>query len=118
MSNSNQFKSFTVQAAQGDVLLRRVDQIPSSAKEKKFVSGVVVAHSETGHHHSFAKNCGVTYFETNDPTVAFLRVDSASLLEHHRSFDTHAAILFSPGNYELRRPTEYVSAAEKRIVQD
>ena len=39
-------------AAQGDVMFIRVDTIPAGAKEESGAGPVVVAHSETGHHHA------------------------------------------------------------------
>jgi len=109
---------FSLQAAQGDVYFRRVSKLPSEAVEARFDGPVVVAHSETGHHHAFPKGCDVTYYATKNPLVAYLRVGSESVLEHHRSFDTHAAFVFEPGVYELRRPREYVSETEQRMIED
>lgn len=109
---------FKNQAAQGDVIFRRVKSIPKTATEKRFDGPVVVAHSETGHHHAFAKQEGLTYYETRDPMVAYLRLESSAVLEHHRSFDTHAPYLFEAGCYELRRPREYVARYEQRMVED
>jgi len=109
---------FKTQGAQGDVFFRRVKSIPKTATAKEFSGPIIIAHSETGHHHSFAKHEGVTYYETRDPMVAYLRLESASLLEHHRSFDTHGAVHFEAGCYELRRPREYVSRDEARMVVD
>jgi hypothetical protein len=100
------------------VYFRRIAEIPSDAVEEERRGPVVVAHSETGHHHAFPKDCDVTYYTTNNPLIAYLRVESESILEHHRSFDTHEAFVFEPGVYELRRPREYVSAAEQRMIED
>lgn len=111
-------KKIENQARHGDVLLTRIDEIPSSAKLKKFDGETVIAHSETGHHHAFGKNCGVQFFETSDPMVCYLKVSTESLLEHHRSFDTHESFSIPPGIYEIRRPAEYVNAAEKRMIAD
>src|ERR1700759_4309603 len=100
MKNTNNFRTFRNQAAQGDVYFRRVAEIPSNAKPVEKFDGVV-AHSETGHHHKFAKTQGLTYYTTENPTVAYLRVESASLLDHHRPFDTHESFMFDAGTYEL-----------------
>lgn len=111
-------RTFRNQAAQGDLLFRRVADVPATATIKADFNGVV-AHSETGHHHKFAQVQGLTYYTTSEPTVAYLRVESpTALLEHHRSFDTHESFSFAPGVYELRRPLEYVSASENRVVAD
>lgn len=40
------------QCAQGDVLFRRVDELPSDVTECNAGKQLVVAHSETGHHHA------------------------------------------------------------------
>ena len=110
-------KTFTTQAAQGDVLFRRVDKIPADATPRKDDGDTVVAHSETGHHHSFAKECGVTYYTTSNPFIAYLSCETPSILEHHRPHDTHASILFAPGCYEIRRQREHTPEGW-RMVQD
>lgn len=110
-------KTFKECVAQGDVYFRRINEIPTTAKPVDKFDGIV-AHSETGHHHKFAKMEGLSYYTTQDPTVAYLRLEAPNALEHHRAFDTHGTISFEPGCYEARRPVEYVSASEKRIVAD
>lgn len=101
-------KTFQNNAAQGDVFFRRVESIPSTAtaKPREANGGTVVAHSETGHHHSFDVSCPVQLFTTPDPFICYLRVEAPSMLEHHRTHDTHEAILFAPGCYEIRRQRE------------
>lgn len=111
-------KTFSSQAAQGDVWFRRVTAIPKSAKPRKDDGPVIVAHSETGHHHAFPKDSGAVYYETGNPMVAYLRLDSPSALEHHREHDTHESFGFEAGCYELRRPREYVDPEESRMVAD
>jgi hypothetical protein len=50
----------------------------------------VVAHSETGHHHTVAAKQGVEYYASNDPLICFLVVKNDDVqLRHNRSFDTH-----------------------------
>jgi hypothetical protein len=107
-----------LQAAQGDVYFRKVSEIPADAVESEFDGPVVVAHSETGHHHAFAEHSDVTYYATRNPLVSYVRVGAESILEHHRTFDTHVAFVFEPGTYELRRPREYISKAEERVIRD
>lgn len=103
---------------QGELHFRSIKRLPKSAKLREDAAAVVVGHSETGHHHSFARECGVKFYETKDPLIGYLMVSGPSLLEHHRSFDNHAAILFPPGVYEVRRRREYVSRDEQRAVAD
>lgn len=107
-------KTFKNTAAQGELYFSRVDEIPADAKPQDHA---IVGHSETGHHHMFAKDSGVTLYETSNPLIAYLRVESASMLEHHKSFDTHSSIQFSPGTYQIRRGRE-MSPEGWRAVQD
>lgn len=106
---------------QGELHFEPIRQLPSSGlKEKTFAGDIIVSHSESGHHHSFAKNEGVRYFESKNPFVAYLSVagDQEVMLEHHRSYDTHGTWIFGPGLYELTRAREYVCASENRAVED
>ena len=110
--------TFINRVAQGDVFFKRVNAVPTNATPAAKSGGdVVVAHSETGHHHSFARECGVTYYTTQDPFICYLSVETPSLLEHHRPHDTHAPILFAPGCYKVHRQREHTPEGW-RMVQD
>lgn len=114
-------RTFKDQAAQGDLLLRRIDAIPVGAQPMQAERGnFIVAHSETGHHHVIAARPNVQVFTTNDPLVSYLQVVEATdametVLEHLRSFDTHESIAILPGNYELRRQREYTPEGWRRV---
>jgi hypothetical protein len=88
-------KTFQNQAAQGDLLIRRIDKLPANIKAMKAERGhFIVAHSETGHHHVIAERPGVTVYSTDDPLVSYLQLIEATeqteaLLEHLRGHDTH-----------------------------
>ena len=105
--------TFTNQAAQGDLFIRKINSIPSNAKPVEAKNGeYIVAHSETGHNHVIDATPNITLFTTGDPMVSYLQVIEATdkteaLIKHLRSFDTHQTIAISPGNYELRRQREY-----------
>jgi hypothetical protein len=112
--------AFTVSrmAAQGDVLFRRVDAIPASAKQVETRGPIVVAHSETGHHHSLDEVSGAKLFTLdNDPLTCFLRVEGigGAVVTHHRDFDTHAPLLLTPGNWQVKRQREYVPGGWRRV---
>lgn len=115
-------RTFKNQAAQGDLLIRRINAVPSSAVAMKPENGqFIVAHSETGHHHVIAERPGVQVYTTDDPLVSYLQVIEATeqteaLLEHLRSFDTHETIAIPPGNYELRRQREYTPEGWRRVA--
>lgn len=114
-------KTFTKQAAQGDLLIRRIDAIPANAEPVKSEKGkFIVAHSETGHNHVIAERPNVALFSTGDPMVSYLQVIEAAdatetLLEHLRSYDTHETISIPPGNYEIRRQREYTPEGWRRV---
>lgn len=112
-------KAFNKQAAQGDLLITRVKQLPQSAKLIKAEQGkFILAHSETGHHHTVAERQGVEFFGTDDPLVFYLRViDNVEVtLEHERSFDTHEPLLLKGGTYEIRRQREYTPQGWRRVA--
>ena len=114
-------KTFKNMAAQGDLMIRRVDAIPAHAVAVPAEQGkFVVAHSETGHNHVIAAKSNVKLFTTGDPMVSYLQVIEAAdatetLLEHLRGYDTHETISVPPGNYEIRRQREYTPEGWRRV---
>lgn len=114
-------KTFKTQAAQGDLLIRRIDALPDNATKQQPTNGQhVVAHSETGHNHVIADRPNVSLYTTGDPMISYLEVIEATdatetLLEHLRSFDTHETIKISPGVYEIRRQREYTPEGWRRV---
>lgn len=110
--------TFKTQAAQGDMLLRKIDRLPDNVSEVKADNGkYVLAHSETGHHHTVKATQDVKFFANdNDPFVAYLVVDNTkAYVEHERSFDTHAPIEIKEGVYEIRRQREYTLEGFRRV---
>ena len=116
-------KTFNKMAAQGDLMIRRIETIPAKAVTVTAEKGVfVVAHSETGHNHVIEARPNVQLLTTGDPMISYLRVIEATdatetLLEHLRGYDTHETIKITPGNYEIRRQREY-SPEGWRQVED
>ena len=106
-------------AFQGDVLIQRVGDLPKGLVETKPESGdYIVAHSETGHHHVVKARPDVQmYRRAQDDFEAFLRIAAGtSVLEHRRSFDTHAPLSLPPGNYRVKRQREYVPEGFRRAA--
>mgnify|MGYP001594291210 CR=1 FL=1 len=103
-------KTFEKTCCQGDVMFVRVESIPKDAvlHPRETDGSVIVAHSETQHHHAFSKDSGVTLYTTPDPMTCYLRCEEPSaLLEHLRPHDTHESISFARGNYMVRRQREW-----------
>lgn len=112
-------KQFDIQAAQGDVLITKVTSVPEGCKRIEPSGGkFIVAHSQTGHHHTVAEHPGVSFYQSKDPMIAYLEViDSVeTTLEHERSFDTHEALLLKGGTYEIRRQQEYTPEGWRRVA--
>ena len=108
-------------AAQGDLMLRRIEALPANAKPLKAEQGVfVVAHSDTGHNHVIDERSNVQWYGTDDPMVSYLQVIEATdatetLLRHLRGHDTHETIVIPPGVFELRRQREYSPEGWRRV---
>ncbi len=100
-------------AAQGDVLFRRVTSIPSDARRQRRQGSIVVAHSETGHHHVIQAE-GVTLFTTPDPLLAYLQIDAPFAdVVHQRPFHTHETLRLlgahdKTTSFEVRRQREHI----------
>lgn len=110
-------KTFKKQAAQGDMLVTKIDKLPTHVTEiKDKTSKFILSHSETGHNHVVKKQPGVTFYaHDNDNFVAYLVVDNTKCLaEHERGFDTHESIQIKDGVYEIRRQREYTPEGFRR----
>ena len=109
-------------AAQGDLLLRRIDKLPAGARPLTATNGVfIVAHSETQHHHVISAAPNVTLYGTDDPMVSYLEVIEATdatetLLRHLRGFDTHKTIVIPVGKFEVRRQREHTPEGWRRVA--
>lgn len=115
-------KTFKNIAAQGDLLIRRIQKLPEGIMATKSENGqFILAHSETGHNHIVMDRPTVKVYSTNDPLLSYLEVIEATdqteaVIEHLRSFDTHESIAVSPGIYEIRRQREYSPEGWRRVA--
>lgn len=111
-------KKFQKMAAQGDLLITKIDTLPGGLREVEAENGVhVIAHSETGHHHVMeAKHVRVFQPEKADIYQLFLGVSRTTVIEHKRSFDTHKPISVSSGNYVVRRQREHTPEGFRRVA--
>lgn len=113
-------KTFKNMAAQGDLLIRRIDRLPEHLPREMQTenSEYVVAHSETGHHHVIEATADVTaYQDPEDVWKAFLEVRAEQVeLRHKRGHDTHETIAIPKGVYELRRQREYTPEGFRRAA--
>lgn len=109
-------KAFKLIAAQGDILIRRIDALPANLKPATPEKGsYVVAHSETGHHHTVKERAAQLLIDETNTFISYLLVKEETTLDHQRPFDTHESISLAPGNYEIRRQREYVPEGFRRV---
>lgn len=112
-------KTFVNSAAQGDLLIVRIQEnnlpdniVPATAKDADANGNYIVAHSETGHHHVIEQDDVDFFHAANDGVidefVSYLKVKRNTVLKHMRSFDTHEPIGIGPGLYKLLRQREYI----------
>lgn len=111
-------KTLERMGCQGDVMFRRVESIPKTAKAVTEKGRIIVTHSETGHHHAIDidDSGAVTRFEVGDPMVCYLSIagDGAEVV-HHRPFDTHETVKLLAGCWEVRRQREYTPEGWRRV---
>lgn len=114
-------KTFKKMAAQGDLMIRKIESLPVGVKPENAEKGVfVVAHSETGHNHVIEATPNVQLYTTGDPMISYLQVieatdEAETIIKHLRSFDTHEPIKIDPGIYEIRRQREYTPEGWRRV---
>lgn len=111
-------KIIQTQAAQGDVMFRKIAELPSGLSPAKSENGAfVVAHSETGHNHIVMERPTVRMFSAMDEFRSYLVVeDHPATVEHQRGFDTHESFALSPGIWEVRRQREYTPEGFRRAA--
>ena len=110
-------RDFTKQAAQGDLLITRIDTMPEGLDVFQPEDGVyVVAHSETGHNHVIRQEGVNAFHAANDPFVLYLVVDNEVELKHLRGFDTHESLSVTPGIYRINRQREYTPEGFRRAA--
>ncbi len=109
-------KTIETMGAQGDVMFRRVASIPEGAEAQKRVGPIVVAHSETGHHHTIPDECVTHYARTDSPLVSWLKIDGDHAdVVHQRTFDTHETLRLGGGAWEVRRQREHTPEGWRRV---
>ena len=112
-------EKFENQAAQGDMLLTRIDRMPSNVEPQRAEKDEthILTHSETGHHHVVAAQHVDFFKAANDPFVSYIDVKKSTVLRHLREHDTHKEIMLSPGIFQINRQREY-ELGGFRQVQD
>ncbi len=94
---------------QGDVLLQRVDDVPTGLTPVPQDNGrVILAYGEvTGHAHAVLGDAQFLAADLADLEERFLRVQADSQVVH----EEHDTITLPPGNYRVVRQREYTPEA-------
>lgn len=120
-------KTVTTIGAQGDVMFKRVDRLPKAARAVERKGPLVVAHSETGHHHVIEDPFVKQFDVPGNPLVCYLQIgDGGQAIEcggvdvvHQRPWDTHETLrlIGKPGDvYEVRRQREWTPEGWQRVA--
>lgn len=113
-------KTFNRICAQGDVMIMKIDEAPSTEGMKKVDpegGKLIVTHSETGHHHVLDRDAAEMFQSTDNELESLLFLKRDAELTHLRSHDTHESILIKAGSYKVIRQREY-TAEGFRKAQD
>lgn len=103
----------------------RVSRLPGGVTECTRDNGrLVVAHSETQHHHAVDSLHARMYSDPKDPLVCYLQMDAGCEdiggvdVVHHRAWDTHETLrlLGKPGDvWQVRRQREWTPEGWRRV---
>lgn len=116
-------KSFLKVAAQGEITIRRIGDVPKERTKRDGCTPLapengrmVIGHSETGHHHVLRSNVGADVMVLDHPPegmrILYAILENPTSLDHLRDHDTHQSIELLPGEYEFRIAREYDPYAE------
>jgi len=111
-------------AAQGDVLFRKIKAVPKDYEVTKLEGAeIVVAHSETGHHHVAVLDRpeACTYYtKPNEPFFAYVVFNKGTHsvdIVHNRDYDTHESLRLKgePGSvWQITRQREHTPEGWRR----
>ena len=120
-------------ARQGDVMLMRIDKIPST---KKAPHAILALGEVTGHMHKVLPQKGTTLSFVQDGSTTYLEIKGGDAVLYHGSDsqiatqindlekfdnvveDTHAPIVLTPGFYKTWIQREYDPQEYSRLVCD
>lgn len=102
----------------GEVIIKKINEIPAGAKLVESGNKITVGHSESGHHHVLEAEQGVVIkmYELDGKT--YLDLPSKANLIHQKQFESHETQTFVPGIYirEIRQSYNYGEKIMKRVI--
>ena len=104
------------QVAQGDITISAVNEAPAGVAVDPQGDRIVVAHSETGHHHT-VNSRAARLTRGEDPWTCYLTVNEAYVdLVHHRDVNPHETIRLPTGCYRVRRQREWTPEGWRQVA--
>jgi hypothetical protein len=101
---------------QGDLLLERIDELPTGLKEISYSGVAVLAEGEgTGHQHVIRASGVRVFTDPQKSRATHVEIAEAlAMLEH----EEHASIPLAKGAYRITHQREYVPQRRTRPVPD
>lgn len=105
-------------ARHGEVILKKVSEIPAGAKLVEERNSVIVGHSESGHHHVLEAENGVMIKMYEIDGKTYLDLPSKGNLIHQKSVESHGTQVIERGIYirEIRQSYSYAEKIMKRVI--
>jgi hypothetical protein len=101
----------------GELILKQVRSIPRDATVVESAKSIIVAHSESGHHHVLSAASPIQMFGLGD--LSFLNIPEDSRLFHQKQGDeTHGTQIIAKGFYEriIKKSYSYAEKVMKNVV--
>lgn len=108
------------QIRHGENFFVPVSELPKGAKLVEEGNGLVVAHSETGHHHILTmenvKDAVLKVFEFEGQT--YLDVPLEAKLKHQKEYEAHPTKILQPGFYKkiVQQTYSYAEKAMRKVI--
>jgi hypothetical protein len=110
-------KTVTQHAAQGDVMFIRIEKLPDGLEEKEAGARLIVAHSESGHHH-VARAERIRLYGADDPMVCYLVNETGRYMDivHERPHDTHETLRLDGPIWKIVRQREATPEGWRQVA--
>jgi hypothetical protein len=104
----------------GEVILKPISKLPEGAMLKSEVNRQIIAHSETGHHHTLVSDKIAQKFQilTDDNGNTFLKLnDFATLIHEKTGEEVHTPHKVIPAIYQIviKKQFDYFEKAMKQV---
>lgn len=98
----------------GDVTLVPVASLPEDCKPE---AGLIVGHSESGHHHAIRQqDAKKVQLHRAGNGALYLQVKEEAVLEHQKQVEAHPPVTLPVQVYEVRQAREYMWGSERQVT--